>query len=206
MDPEKIKAALEAIKNGDADAALALLEEMIASAAGAGGEEAGGESDALADTADPPAEEEAKPAEATALSRAVKLAEKQAAEIEKLTARLSKLESSANAAENAERVKLVGELVKLGVEFPATAWEGKPEAKKPVARLASEPIESLRQRVELHRKNAPARGFERPEGDDPEVAAEVEKLSKDALDFCKKEGITPAEFVARKRAAVRRHK
>ena len=107
------------------------------------------------------------------LSGAVSVAEAAQAEVKKLTERLSKLESERAASDSAERVKLVGELVKLGIEFPATAWEGKPEAKKPVARLAQEPIESLRSRVELHRKNAPSRGYTPPDGD-----AEVAQLSK----------------------------
>lgn len=153
MDPAKIKAALEAIKNGDADAALKLLEEMIASAAG--GSEAPAEGDALADNADPPAEEESPAEQATALARAVKLAEESDKQVKELTERLSKIEKERAAGESAERAKLVGDLVKLGVEVPATAWEGDPEKKKPVKRLADEPIAELRKRVEVLSKAKP---------------------------------------------------
>ncbi len=125
MDPAKIKAALEAIKNGDADAALKLLEEMIAGAAGGGEPPA---EDALADGAEPPHGEEEQPAaQATALSRAVSVAEAAQAEVKALTERLSKIEKERASADNVERLSLIADLVKLGVELPATAWQGKPE-------------------------------------------------------------------------------
>lgn len=179
MDPAKIKEALEAIKNGDADAALALLEEMIASAAGGGeAEGAPAESDALADNAETPPEEEPKPEVSAALSRAVKVAEDAQAEVKKLTERLSKIEKERAAGESAERLTLIADLVKLGAEVPATAWQGKPEDRKPARRLADEPIAELRARVEVLRKARPAREIEAPAGE----ATELSRQEQEAAD------------------------
>jgi phage I-like protein len=52
------------------------------------------------------------------------------------------------ALESAERRNLVGSLVKLGVEIPATAWADA-AGSVPVERLANEPIDALRKRVKL---------------------------------------------------------
>jgi phage I-like protein len=64
MDPEIIKKALEAIEAGDADAALALLKELVAGAAGAGAGDAtetepDAPDEAMAQDAPPATEEEA---------------------------------------------------------------------------------------------------------------------------------------------------
>lgn len=170
MDPEMIKKALDAIKNGDADAALALLEGMVASAAGAG-EEAPAE-EAPAEMADEPEEEpvaaaegedeedEEAPAAMAAASRLMRMSGKSSigAAVEEaetwrashltLSAEKAKLAKEREALEAGERKQLVASLVKLGVEIPATAWEDSTKSVlKPCKRLASEPIAELRSRV-----------------------------------------------------------
>lgn len=69
----------------------------------------------------------------------------------RLEAESTRLSDERKTLESTERRKLVGELVKLGAETPATAWQagadGVNDGKTPVARLANEPIADLRSRV-----------------------------------------------------------
>jgi hypothetical protein len=160
VDPEKIKAALEAIKNGDAEAALALLEEMIAAAAGGGdvpAEEAPPPDAALAEVAEPAADEEQK-AMAAALIKLTGCvsAGEAVAQITQLKARVDALDAERAVLDLSARRELVAELVKLGIEVPATAWQGKPEERKPVKRLADEPLSELRARVAILRATRPS--------------------------------------------------
>ena len=151
MDPKQVMAALDALESGDSAKALELLKALIASAA-SGGETpaAGGETpEALGECADP----KPKPEDAQMLSRLVEHVGKFAARDAEIT-RLSKIvegfEAERTAADNAARADLVGELVKLGVELPATAWSD--SAKRvPAARFLSEPLPELRSRVEAYR-------------------------------------------------------
>jgi hypothetical protein len=210
MDPEKIKAALEAIKNGDADAALALLEEMIAAAAGA--TEAPAEetpAEPLAEAPEAPADEEDEGVAAAALMRLTGAPSVGAAIVEagRLRARLDTAESESRATERTVRRDLVAELVKLGVEFPATAWAGDPKDRAPVKRLADEPIEELRARVELHRKaprasasavTPPASGAPSDGGKSISTPHGVVTLSKSELANCKQYGADVNEYAANK--------
>lgn len=214
MDPEKIKAALEAIKAGDADAALALLEEMVAAAAGAGdggteGDGTEGEPGALAEGADPPEED---PEEAAATTRALKLLTgcKSGGEAIKMFTtvlkRVDRLDEEREALELSSRRELIADLVHLGAEHPSTAWEGDPKDRKPVQRLMGEPIDDLRKRVELlkqHRAGGNVLPIRPPaSGASPDA---VQRLSKKQLDWCKKNDISPEELVERMSKAVRRH-
>jgi hypothetical protein len=211
MDPEKIKAALEAIKNGDADAALALLEEMIAAAAGA--TEAPAEetpAEPLAEAPEAPAEEEEEGVAAAALMRLTGAPSVGAAIVEagRLRARLDAAESESRATERTVRRDLVSELVKLGVEFPSTAWAGDSKDRKPVKRLADEPIDELRARVELHRKAPRASAVTPPASDARGAPADggqsvstphgVVTLSKSELANCKQYGADVNEYAANK--------
>jgi hypothetical protein len=152
MDAEQIKALIEAIKNKDGDAALAIAEAMLVSAAS--GEAAPGASDsasadplaASAEPAPPSPEEEALEATLTLLTGADGPAERNAYLTKLVEERKSHAERVATL-ELSSRFELVSELVKLGVEFPSTAFVGDPKDRKLVARLSSESIPDLRARV-----------------------------------------------------------
>lgn len=204
MDPAKIKAALDAIEKGDEAAALALLKELIAGAAGAGGEPAP-EGEALAETPEPdPAAEEEKAALAALKLLTGKSSAGEAVEfLTTLHARVTVLDGERAALELSSRRELIADLVKLGVEVPATAWEGEPEKRTPSKRLAAEPIAELRARVQLLSKAKP-RGREPvapPPGDDGVI-----KLSKVEQEYCKKHDLTPEQFAAKKAGSVRKAK
>lgn len=207
LDAGKVKAALEALKNGDADAAMSLLEDMIVAAAS--GEEAPADDglstddEALAEDPEEPAEEELP---AVAASRFEKIEKSIAALtglVEKATATLTAIGTERAASEDAERRTLVGELVKLGAEIPGTAWEGEGDKRKPAAHLAAEPIASLRKRVSALRAAKPA--AKKREHEAPTAAEGTSKLSASAKAYCAKHGITEAEFLARKASATKRN-
>lgn len=155
MNTKQIAEAVDAIKNQDAAKALEILEAMLVSAAGGEAPPPEGGTEASAN-GDETKEEQAaalavvrsamaltgKPNAAAALAElerrskvAVDLETREAA----LAADRAKIEAT-------ERRALVGELVKLGVEIPATAWSDD-KGTVPVARLANEPIAELRDRV-----------------------------------------------------------
>jgi hypothetical protein len=135
MDPKLVKEAFDALKAGDGDAALAILQGLLEAAAGA------------------PADE-TPPADAAPVSDAT--AEDVSAEVAQLKAELKAERDAREVRELAERRALIGELVTLEAETPATAWEGKPEARKPCKRLATEPLADLASRVGILRARRPA--------------------------------------------------
>ncbi len=211
MDPDKLKAALEAMKNGDGEAALMIMEDMIESlAAGAAGDSEGSE-ESLAD--DPPDEESEelaahpdededdkdKDKEMSALARATghKSDAALAKSYSQLLSRVARLDTDKAQVELGARRELVADLVKLGVETPATAWAGDAEARMPVKRLMSEPISGLRDRVDAMRAVRPAL-IEAPTA----VARSQKALTKAELAGCKRLNITADEFNERKAAAV----
>jgi phage I-like protein len=168
LDPEKVKAILAALKEGDAESAMAICEALLVDAASgeAPAAEPAPEAPAPEAAAAPaPAEgeeedEEDKPAEMAAAARIMRLSGKTSVaaavdEIEawrashlELEAGRAKLAAEREALEGAERKAQIAELIKLGAETPATAWAD-PMAKtlKPCKRLASEPLAELRERV-----------------------------------------------------------
>src|SRR4051812_19793005 len=126
MDAEQIKALIEAIKNKDGDAALAIAEAMLVSAAS--GESAPAaetaSTDPLAASAEPAPpspEEKALEATLTLLTGAEGPAE-QNAFLTTLIAERTKHAERVATLELSSRFELVSELVKLGVEFPSTAF------------------------------------------------------------------------------------
>lgn len=151
MDPDTIRAAIEALKNQDADAALQILEDMLASAAGAAPKSES--SEGAGDAADAPPEEQlamnALATEAISLTgrtgagealvalRAV-FAEREAA--------AQRAREEAAARDLSSRRELVGELVQLRAETPATAWEDA-DKRIPSKRLAAMPLDELRGHV-----------------------------------------------------------
>lgn len=195
MDPDKIKAALEAIKSGDAAAALELLEALLLASAGGGdlGEAVSDEAapEALAEA---PAEEPEEDAlAALSLIRSVTGTKSNAAAlsaVRKLAAVSRVLTQETAIRADEERADLVGELVKLGVEFPATAWAD-PDTRTPVKRLASEPLAELRDRVAAVRKLAKSA---------PELRPGTETITLSAADQARAAKMTPdqrARFEAR---------
>lgn len=106
--------------------------------------------------------------------------------------------------EASERRKLVGELVKLNAETPATAWaevDGVPDGKTPCKRLNDEPIAELRARVAklTKAKGATPPPVTRPpaKGGDGEHG-----LSEREIALCKERKIDVSKYAAT-RAAIR---
>jgi hypothetical protein len=165
MDPEKLKAAIAALEAADGDAALSILRDMLVALAGAAAGDAGADAGAaddaaLADNADapPPAAGDTEEEKQAALAKLKKITGKASlgeavSAFETLSAMVSKLDADARALDLSSRRELVSDLVKLGVEFPSTAWKGEPEKREPCARLMAEPLDELRARVALHKAN-----------------------------------------------------
>lgn len=93
--------------------------------------------------------------------------------------------------EGSERRKLVGELVKLGAETPATAWADD-DAKTPAKRLVDEPIAELRSRVT--KLAAAKRSVKDPVP--PTAVAGATDLTPEQLKICADTGCKPEVFAA----------
>jgi len=209
ISPELTKKLLDAVAADDGKAALAAITEVLAVLAAGGAapaaEPAASGADPLAAAADPaaPKPEDEKP---SALSKALGFATdaEAAAEIKRLQGAVAKQTADTEQVELSARRELVGDLVKLGAELPAFAWE--PRAKDtdplvPAKRLCVEPIESLRARVVALKKAKPeikSAAHEAPESGTVEI-----KLSKAEQDYCTKHGLTKEQFAAKRAATVR---
>jgi phage I-like protein len=166
LDAATVKKALDAIAAGDAEAAMAILSEMIAGAASgeAPAEEPAG--DTLAEEPAATAEEEDEEA-ATAIAASISWLHREtgkttlSASIDevkawksshlKLESETQKLAQERATLEANERDNLVAELVQAG-EPPATAWKDPLVAtnrakRKPAEPWASMPIDALRTRA-----------------------------------------------------------
>lgn len=213
MDPAKVKALIDALTANppDPDAIKAAATDMLAALAGAGDAP-----DALSNTpSTPPPDPSAPgpdpklPPPGTASALAKQFGVKSDAEIVTLfrgmQTQIEALSTERDTADLEARRDVIAELVKIGVETPATAWLGDAKDRKPVKRLASEPIADMKARLEVLRASRPAqRGHEPPEGADTDLDAEVAKLSKVEIAACKKRGMDLKEYVVAKAAAVRR--
>lgn len=209
MDPAQIKAALDAIESGDEGKALEILKGLIASAAG-GGAPADPPAEDLTRTDTPPVSDEDKDAVMAATSRLNRITGKDTIsaavdEVEtwrkshlELESEKKKLADDRAKLESAERRKLVGELVKLGNEIPATAWSDD-KGSVPCKRLQDEPIGDLRDRVQ---KLTAARGKTPPKDPTPPTPEENHGLTERELELCKRKKIDPAEY-AKTRAGIR---
>lgn len=207
MDPAKIKALLDAITIDDNEAIKAAAIDLVSSIAAPGGELPDEPApDAAPLAADPlAADPEPPPAKLAALTalreatgcaslgEAVALLSVWKAERETHAATVAVLAESS-------RLGLVSELVKLGYETPATAWEGEGAARKMVARLSSEPLADLRKRVAVLR----AAGPRVARLDPPESASEQVTLSAETLATIKARGMTVDQFLAARKTAVKR--
>lgn len=230
MDPETVKKALEAIKEGDSDAALALLESMIAGAAGgeAPADDAPPEGEMMAD--EPPADEEEQlaededaPAVAAATARLLRLTGKETFssaldEIEawrqshiNLSKREAQLAKDRAAIEASDRRRLYGELVTKAHKAPATVWaDAKAVKAKPY--LERMTLEELKQHVADEVAAVPAGTRRAPTtptgGSTSEGGREFEtphgtiELSADEIAMCSTKKIDPAKYAAT-RAAIR---
>lgn len=159
LDAATVKKALEAIKTGDADAAMSILEEMIAGAAGGGEPPVEDEPPAepVEELADP-AKDEDKEAVAAAISRltrttgkttigaAVEEVEVWRASHLKLEAETLKLAKERAALEMGKRKENAITLTKLGAETPATTGLS---GGKLCKRLLDEPLDEQNKRVAM---------------------------------------------------------
>jgi phage I-like protein len=170
MDPALVKKALDALEGGDAAGALELLKSLIASAATGEAPDAPAD-DAPAEPLAEDAEPEPDPEKDQMSAQLRQLREARAADRRELDA----LRAERQEREDTERRALVGELVTLECELPATAWDDPTEdAPKPAKRLRDEPIADLRARVKALREGKPARTERRP----PAHSGETIKLSE----------------------------
>lgn len=183
MNASDVQKALDAIESGDTASALTILKAMIVA-------------EATDDPGDmPPADPNAPPADATAAGSAAdmpppdqtaavaasrelmritatKTPGEAVAALERMYADVKSLAADRAALDLSERQGLVAELIKAGAETPATAWEGDAAKRQPKARLMSEPIAELRDRVKIVVAAAGARrsvvAGHRPPADDAE--------------------------------------
>jgi hypothetical protein len=93
------------------------------------------------------------------------------AAVKQMRSQLDTVIAERSALDASSRLELVGELVKLGAELPATAWEGNPEDRKPCSRLVAEPVEAMRSRVAALRAARPD-GHQGPKPPAPKRDAE----------------------------------
>jgi len=219
MNQEQLAAIAEALGLG----ADANVEDILATIAGMVKkiqDAANGAADAAGDAAEDAVEEglppEEQPAPMAAASRLRAAARKLArlsgkkeigevvCEVEswrashlELEAEKAKLAKERALLEGSERRKLVGELVKLGAEIPATAWENA-DGKTPAKRFESEPLESLRDRVaKLSKVKAVAGGnTTNPPGTRGGKAEPAPDLTPEQLKICEQSGCKPEEFAA----------
>lgn len=139
MDPALLKKALDALIAGDTEACANILKDLVASAAAGGAPAPSGE-EALADGAPEPKPEDEM---ASALQASNRLISELTQKLAKVEGTVSTLDAEREAEHAARRAKLVGELVTLGAETPATAYADG----KLVERLAKESVTSLEGRI-----------------------------------------------------------
>ncbi len=188
MTPEQVQKAVEAMTNDDLDALKTIVTELMAGAS----------------TEEKPPEEDPALAEMTAAAPELMSATGATTIKDAVTTVLSWAKTAKETADKAavlelsSRMTLVGDLVKLGAETPATAYADKDGKKVLVPRLLSEDFASLRERVVALK----ASKGERPVNLKPPTSA-VKTFSASEVAGAKKLGITPEEFVVRKNAQVR---
>lgn len=159
MNPDVMKAALDAIESGDVQKMADALKAVLADAAGSG-EAAIEAPEGLAGAADAKPEDAMSEPDKAALSALLRITGTNGPgeavdALKKMHATVAKLRADSEAIELAQRRELIGELVKLGAEVPATAWQGDPLKMIPAPRLSAEPIAELRDRVTKLRAGRP---------------------------------------------------
>lgn len=210
LDAATVKKALEALAGGDAEACMAILTDMIASAA------SGGETPAeepAAELAEEPSAEEEVEEEAAAImaatSRLTRLTGKTTIgaaveEVERLHAiavnvekREAQLAKDREALEYSQRKENAITLTKLGAETPATTGLAKGKLCK---RLLDEPLaeQTARAAVLLAAKGGKLPAAVKP----PAEAVETHGLEPRELKLCAEKKIDPAVYAAT-RAGIR---
>lgn len=161
MDPALLKKVLDAIAAGEDKSGL--LAEIVASVAAEEAAEGappaeGAPMDAAAEPAASPPEDPNAPkpaanqadAPATAMllriTGARTLADAEPILRSAITSART-IDSDRQALDMTARREVIVQMIEAGGETPATAWEGPVEQRKPVARLMTEPLESMRARV-----------------------------------------------------------
>lgn len=218
ITPELVKALIEALKNNDGEAALKIAEEMLVTLAGGGGEpsaeELATQQNAETPPADPNEEEQAPPNEASATAMLLRITgtTSLAAAESRLKTVIQNYDTAAQqraTVDKASRLELIGKLVNLGAETPASAWTGDPEKRQPCKRLAAMDLEEMRawvSQLEADPARAQRQEVSPPATETPadDVAAEVKKLSPTMLAKIKAKGMTPEEFIKQRNQATRR--
>lgn len=218
MDPARLKEAVEAIKAGDGDAALSILEAMIVGEASGGAEEEGATDEGADDPGTALESTEDETAVAAAATRLTRITAKSTMseavdEVElwrrshlELEAEKKKIATERAQLEAAERRKLYGELVTRGGAKPATVWaDDKATKAKPY--LERMTITELRQHVADAVGSTPTRGSGPLPPTGSEDAAPGGEfvtphgpitLSARELANCKAAGADPATYAANK--------
>lgn len=187
MDVGLVKKALEALESGDADAAKSVLSEVIASAASGDPDPKSDEDPAEAspekseEDSDAAASQTDGGAAALAAFLRRELGSRSnadvAAKVALLSAQVESLELERKANEQRERVELVGELVRLGREIPATAWANS-DRSVPSDAYASMPLSSLRGRVAAFRASPlPTVHVSPPKAEQAQLSAAEQRLA-----------------------------
>jgi phage I-like protein len=206
MDPKLVQQALDALVAGDEAKALELLKQLIASAAGAEPSAAdnGAPPDPAAETGDAPPPPAQMSEDVSAFVRRLTGAATAAEGEAQLSAAISNvrtLSADREALELNSRRELIADLVKLGAETPATAWDGDASKRQPCKRLSAEPIDAMRERVKaLRAANLGRRNPEPP----PTGNGETPVLTPAVRAEIKKRGMTEEEFLAKRQTVARR--
>ena len=202
MDPELKAKALEALQAHAGEAALEILKAMLVGAPEEAPADDAGEPPAEA-ASEPPDQEE-EPAQASALAAALRpmlgkaSASAIVAEVRAMRAELDALRLLREADEIAERQTLVGELVRLGAELPATAWADA-DKRVPVDALRAMPLDALRSRVAAFRAAPRNRAVAPPTGAPDATALSAADRARAALI---KDESARARFVAARLSRV----
>lgn len=213
MNVEDVKKAIAAMRADDGDAALSILENIVAEAAAAGAS-GGGEAPpadpapASADPAGEPADEPKPEEELAAASQLITLtgagglpaalelvrtwkASHDGLEAERVALRIDRAKL-----EGEQRDALVTELVVLGSETPATAWADPTVAtdkskRKPSQFLALMPLSALADRVARMKADPRVSDEVRPPAGSTIVGLTAEQEA-----ICKRTGCDPKVFLA----------
>lgn len=214
MNAETVRKLLDAIEAGDLEALKAMAKDLIAEAAsgepvgtgdsGDGDGDATGDDAALSGTADddPTKTDEEKKALSAAVAELRSLTGKSSfgemlATVRRWHSDIEAAQKRQAALDYSSRQDLVAQLVKLGYETPATAWDGDAKERKPQARLLSEPLSDLRSRVQKLSETPRGAGHK-----PPLKPGESTALTPRQQEYCKRHNLTPEQFAEHRKNIV----